>query len=101
MSYKFWNYFTILTTLYVTIKVDHQPNDIILWKVIITSFNINRPICFYPQTNFRLLSMVTKMYISLMLHPRLYNFYTPCIFMLMLAYKTSMEYKLSIDIYVC
>ena len=43
------------------------------------------------------LSMAMKMYISFMLHPR-YNFYTPCIFMVILAYMTSMEYKLSNDI---
>ena len=42
--------------------------------------------------------MVTKMYISSMLH--LYDSYTPCIFTFIYSYMTSMEYKLSNDVYI-
>ena len=48
--------------------------------------------------NPRVLSMVTIMYISLMLQGTPYNFYTPCIITLIFAYLASMECKLSNDV---
>ena len=61
----------ILTTLHVLTLTKSATKYIILWKGIITSFKIS--IYFYlfifHQKNLRVLSMVTKMYVSLMLHP--------------------------------
>ena len=87
------------TTLYVLTQTKSATKYIILWKVIITPFKISN--CFYLVIFHKKKKSQGTKYGDQNVHfwcYTLYNFYTPCIFTFILAYMTSMEYKLSNDI---
>ena len=71
---------------------------IILWKVIITSFKISN--WFYLVIFHKKKTPQSTKYgdQNVNFFDVRYNFYTPCIFTFILAYMTSMEFKLSNDI---